>query len=121
MTRRLTTALVKFGFSLHPKNRGSDYVQGWNCIPIAYGPEHRRRRTVLEFVCQLLTGHEISETEWSYGGGDKVDGHCRWCDKVLKIPLDEARFRFPTFNNWGKDVFKNPFNPDALPTSIDID
>ncbi len=36
-----------------------------------------------------MTGHEISKTEWGYGGGLFVDRNCRWCDKVIKVPKYE--------------------------------
>jgi hypothetical protein len=47
------------------------------------------RREILERLCWHVTGHEISRTEWGYGGGKFVDRHCRWCDAVLKIPKNE--------------------------------
>jgi len=99
--------ILHFLFSLHPKNHGKDYVQGWNCTGIRHGKKYHYRRKVLEFVCNIISGHEISETEWGYGGGDMVDCHCRWCDKVIKISTEEARFRYPTFQNWGRIQFTN--------------
>ena len=94
--------MIEFLFSLHPKNRGKDYVQGWYCIGIRHGPKYKYRRIFAETICRLLTNHEISKTEWSYGGGEWIDCHCRWCDKVIRISSEEARFRFDTFNDWGR-------------------
>ena len=44
---------------------------------------------MLEWLCGKLTGHELSKTEWGYGGGKFVDRNCRWCDKVIKVPKQE--------------------------------
>ena len=41
------------------------------------------------WVCGLVIGHEISETEKGYGGGITEDRHCRWCDKVFQVPAGE--------------------------------
>ena len=98
--------MIEFIFSLFPKNWGKDYVQGWYCIGIRHGEKYKYSRPIAEFICKLLTGHEISKTEWGWSGGEFIDCHCRWCDKVIKIPKDEARFRFDTFNEWGKDQFQ---------------
>ena len=43
----------------------------------------------MEWLCGFLTGHELSETEWGYGGGNYVDRHCRWCDRHFQIPKRE--------------------------------
>jgi len=41
------------------------------------------------WLCGKLTGHEISKTEWGYGGGEMADYHCRWCDKLIQMPMRE--------------------------------
>lgn len=46
-------------------------------------------RPFLLWLCSKLTGHEPSKTEWGYGGGRFVDRNCRWCDKLLKVPISE--------------------------------
>lgn len=91
--------LIKLYAKLHRKNRDKEYVQGWYCWPKR--SRWPRLRKVIEFLCGL-TGHEISKTEWGWGGGEFVDGNCRWCDKHMTISQEEARFRFPTFNFWGR-------------------
>jgi hypothetical protein len=48
-----------------------------------------------EFVCGILTGHEASLTEYGYGGGSYIDRNCRWCDHVIKEPLETSK--------WGKE------------------
>ncbi len=107
-------------FSLHPKNQDKTYIQGWYCWPKFMGrwhwPGYMRGEgddvesrinplyVIRTWICGLFIGHEISKTEWGYDGGEKIDCHCRWCDKVIQISLEEARFRFPTFNNWGRHL-----------------
>lgn len=56
-----------------------------------------------QFLCSIK-GHHISKTEWGYGGGDRVDVWCRWCNYNWNISHDEARFRFPWFNDHGRHV-----------------
>lgn len=46
----------------------------------------------VEFLCGLLTGHEVSATEHGYGGGNFIDRHCRWCDKVFLEPIEESEW-----------------------------
>jgi len=117
MVRKSTIGLRhKFGrrlcrwlFAMHKSNKGKDYIQGWYCIGVRHGPKYRFRRPLIESACEFITGHEISDTEWGWGGGERVDCHCRWCDKVFTVPVTEARFRFPCFNSFGmsyKDKFE---------------
>ena len=49
------------------------------------------RRRFIQWLCGVLTGHEISKTEWGYGGGKFVDCNCRWCDKLIKIHKEESK------------------------------
>jgi len=37
-----------------------------------------------------LVGHEHSKTEWGYGGGGMIDRNCRWCDKLIQVPMNET-------------------------------
>ena len=53
------------------------------------GRKYRQCKRVVEWVCGFLTGHELSKTEWGYGGGRYIDRHCRWCDRLFKIPKQE--------------------------------
>ncbi len=75
-----------------------DYPQTWY-----YMPQRGPGRRFCQMICGLFGGHEHSKTEWGYGGGEYVDNHCRWCDKVLKVPITEARFRHQTFNEMRPD------------------
>ena len=113
--------MIEFLLSLHPKNRGKKYIQGWYCWPHFMGrwnwPGYvRGEGEAVEsrinplfifrtWLCDIFVGHEISKTEWGSDGGELIDCHCRWCDKLIQIPRDEARFRFDTFNNWGRHLF----------------
>ncbi len=78
----------------HPKNwstHSRDYPQLWDIWYFKPKPLSRwLRRHVIEKICGVLTGHEPSETEWGYGGGDYVDRWCRWCNKLLKVHRKEA-------------------------------
>ena len=46
-------------------------------------------RLLLQKLCGWMTGHELSKTEWGYGGGNVVDRNCRWCDKLFEVPKQE--------------------------------
>jgi hypothetical protein len=72
------------------KNKGKDYPQTWNYMPRP-GKKIWLRKT-LEWLCGV-TGHEISKTEWGYGGGEYADVWCRWCDKMLKVPKTSIMFK----------------------------
>jgi len=47
---------------------------------------------LLQDLCGMLTGHELSNTEFGYGGKGMVDRWCRWCNKLIQIPKDESYF-----------------------------
>lgn len=51
--------------------------------------QYRKTQFFIEVICGFLTGHELSETEWGYGGGRYIDRHCRWCDKTFQLPKQE--------------------------------
>lgn len=77
---------------LHPNNRRAgreEYPQLWDCWPKWTGRRHPRIFAVRVWLCGHLTGHEISITEWGYGGGKYVDRNCRWCDKTIRVPKAE--------------------------------
>jgi hypothetical protein len=54
-------------------------------------PRLKRKKIglIIEKICGFLTGHEISKTEFGYGGKGTIDRNCRWCDKVIQIPISE--------------------------------
>jgi hypothetical protein len=93
------------------KDEDSDYPQTWYHMP------KRKRfpwtRAFLQFLCGLLGGHELSKTEWGYGGGDYADRWCRWCDKMIQVPRESIYFQFKDsehspreiMNMVGKPVF----------------
>ncbi len=74
------------------------YPQTWY-----YMPYWKPARKVCQIICGIIGGHEHSKTEWGYDGGDFVDDRCRWCDKIIKIRIEEARFRHKTFNEMRPD------------------
>lgn len=51
-----------------------------------------------QFLCLKMIGHKPNTYEWGYGGHGKVDVWCKYCDKMFQIPIEEARFRYPIFN-----------------------
>jgi hypothetical protein len=75
-----------------------DYPQTWYFMP------HWKIFSLpLQYLCGLICNHEPSKTEWGYGGGEYCDTWCRWCDKLLKINKESARFMFPNFNEMRPD------------------
>lgn len=62
---------------------------------------------IIQFVCGLK-GHELSKTEWGYGGGEYADRWCRWCNKHIVVPKDSIRFAFKDnselMNLLGKEI-----------------
>jgi len=54
------------------------YPQLWN-----FASGKRRVTRFVRWLCENFIGHELSETEWGYGGDGYVDRWCRWCN--LKI------------------------------------
>ncbi len=82
-------------FKHHKSNKSCDrqkYPQTW-WIVSKMKPSHRR---IIETLCELFGGHELSETEWGYHGGDKVDRWCRWCNKMIVVPKTSILFRNET-------------------------
>ena len=47
----------------------------------------------IQWLCGFCGGHEISKTEWSYGGGDLTEVWCRWCDKMKQVPKTSVMFQ----------------------------
>ena len=88
-------------------NRGSErrqlYPQLWDCWPKWTGRKHPSIFSVRVRLCGWLTGHEISKTEWGYGGGKYADMNCRWCDKTIRVPVADT------------------FKPESLPDLGDTD
>jgi len=71
---------------MHPKNwkyNRKSYPQLWDTWSWI-APKKSKRKNLLYFICGILTGHEVSETEWGYRGGNYIDRNCRWCDKVMR-------------------------------------
>ena len=65
---------------------------------LEYMPQWRPMERLIQWLCGRICDHEHSKTEWGHGGGEYVVGRCRWCDKKLKMPISEARFRHSDFN-----------------------
>lgn len=63
------------------------YPQGWYFMP-----RNKIIRSFLQTLCKIVGGHELSETEWGYGGGEYADRWCRWCDKMIQVPKTSVYF-----------------------------
>lgn len=78
----------------HRKNRWAvnrDYPQLWYCMPSK--KRHPRLRRLLQWLCGVIVGHEISKTETGMMlGAQFVDCNCRWCDKLIQVPAAEFPF-----------------------------
>jgi len=76
----------------------ADYPQTWplcTLLPKRVQPWTKR-------LCAMVTGHELSKTEIGYGGGDRVDGWCRWCNQFFPglAPDDHPNIRrLPLFKS----------------------
>jgi len=53
----------------------------------------KRIRVIPQFICWILGGHELSNTERGYPSGPFMDKWCRWCNRHFMIPLDDASER----------------------------
>jgi hypothetical protein len=80
-----------------------EYPQTWYFMPIKW----KRLKSALQWLCGHLVGHEPSKTEWGYGGGDKADCWCRWCNKFGQIPLEVAREQWQTLRKMELQGFFN--------------
>lgn len=85
MTRFLKWFAVRWGDS------DPGYPQTWHLVTVRITPV----RVALVWLCGVLTGHELSETEWDYGGGPTANRNCRWCDKRFEVPKESIREDFP--------------------------
>lgn len=89
MKTELLSALARY----HETNRlegRQGYPQTWWIV--AKWPKWLR--IAIQWVCGK-TGHELSTTEWGYGGGDKADCWCRWCNKLVEVPKTSVYFIHP--------------------------
>jgi hypothetical protein len=89
---------------LHPLNRidnNWEYPQLWYVWN-----KNRFYYRFIVFLCSILTEHELSKTECEYGGGNFRDGHCRWCDKLIKVPMDWSNIP-GGLQNLAKQAHKN--------------
>lgn len=102
---------------LHYKNWKTkerwQYPQLWDKWP-GFMTRHRGPRlcATKERVCGVITGHEISKTEWGYGGGKFVDRNCRWCDHVIRVPIAESPP--PTGLLWKWSAEMDPINTPKM-------
>lgn len=89
----------------------SDYIQTW-AIAARINRKHKWRGLIIKFLCWLLTGHELSKTEWGYGGGDKVDRWCRWCNKHFIVDANAFWFENDTFKEFSGLIDSTEYEED---------
>lgn len=83
---RILIALAKH----HSSNKTEDrqtYPQTWWIV----SQFPKWLKTFTQWICGK-TGHELSNTEWGYGGGDVADCWCRWCNKLVEVPKTSVYF-----------------------------
>ena len=78
------------------KNQDTDYPQTWYYMPGS--KRFPKIRKLLQWFCGIFGKHELSKTEWGYGGGDFADRHCRWCDKLVQVPKESIYFQFKEYD-----------------------
>lgn len=71
-------------------------------------------KKVIQFLCGLLGGHELSKTEWGYGG-EHVDRWCRWCNKFIQVPKTSIYFTHPHSRQMIKDLDEGKLFGEDLP------
>ena len=72
------------------KELSEDYPQTWHFV----SGRGKRITKVIQWICKIITKHPLSETEWSYEGGEYANRWCRWCNKKIRVPKDSIRFEF---------------------------
>lgn len=53
--------------------------------------KHKSRIAWWQSICEKKIGHDVTygDTGWSVGS-DMLDCHCRWCDKIVQMPIRET-------------------------------
>ncbi|MDD5513361.1 MAG: hypothetical protein PHD09_06310 [Candidatus Omnitrophica bacterium] len=82
------TKILTFAARFFRKNYGKEYPQLWHCLP-----KTRWIRRTLQWLCREIGGHEASDTEWGYSGGDFADTNCRWCNAHMRVQKTVIMFR----------------------------
>jgi hypothetical protein len=93
MSYKLFRSFLEWAARFAPQNKLSGratYPQLWYCWPKWAGMRNPRIFRARTWLCGVLTGHELSKTEWGYGGGKFVQMNCRWCDKSFDVPMEET-------------------------------
>lgn len=85
---KVLARLARHHKSNHIDNR-EEYPQLWWVINRFPKPIKK----VIQYLCGL-GGHELSKTEWGYGGGH-ADRWCRWCNKFVQVPKTSIYFTNP--------------------------
>ncbi len=78
-----------------------EYPQLWY-----YMPFNLHIAKMLQFLCKITGGHELSKIEWGYGGLEYADRWCRWCNKVIQVPKESVYFQFKGAKEFMKQIVK---------------
>jgi hypothetical protein len=67
------------------------YFQTWPYVArlSKYGRPGQLLSRLLQRFCAKITGHERSQTEIGYSGGNTIDVWCRWCNYQWQIHVQE--------------------------------
>lgn len=84
----------------------NDYFQTWTYVSKLKRIGFKRTVKIIQFFCGVR-GHELSKTEWGYGGGDYADRWCRWCNKLIQVPKEEVKFEFRESSRLMKEIERN--------------
>ena len=70
-----------------------EYPQLWT-FNVGLRVVYPRLAGLLRVLCWVLVGHELSKTEWGYGGGQCADRWCRWCNKRIRVQKESLYDEF---------------------------
>jgi hypothetical protein len=123
MIKSFFLTILPYLARLHPVNKKPErqqYPQLWDAMPKRWARaktekypngqfvlHHAKLRLFIEWLCEKLTGHEISKTERGYDGSNFVDVSCRWCDKSMRVHYTEIIIENGIFKDLIDTFMKN--------------
>jgi len=105
----ILTSIARHHKSNQYENR-EEYPQLWWVVSKYPKPIKK----VIQFLCGFFGGHELSKTEWGYGGGH-ADRWCRWCNKLVQVPKTSVYFTNPGAKEMIQEFDKGKFIGEDLP------
>jgi hypothetical protein len=107
MKKEIKLRILLWLIRLHPKNQTAaniDYPQLWYCWP-GWTKRIKLLHKLKTWLCGKITNHEWSKTEVGYSGRG-VHHWCRWCDKMVTMPLCESPLS-KNLKNLAKEIKKS--------------